>query len=208
MPTVRARLHQGRFVGTYSYYGSTPFTSRFFTPARGSSLTGTPLDASSLPRSHSPRSRGLRCTKGSPQLHLAGHLRGQALTEADAFRRSALLSEWSLSGKDVTSSNTGLDSVKIITQNVRGFTKQGRTQWMKAWRGRPLRERPLAWCLQETHVSGVDQAKAHSLQWAQLWSKHTYPSHPPLSYWSTGSSQAGGVAILLNPKSALDALVW
>ena len=79
---------------------------------------------------------------------------------------------------------------------------------MKAWRGRPLRERPLAWCLQETHVSGVDQAKAHSLQWAQLWGKHTDPSHPPLSYWSTGSSQAGKVAILLNPKSALDALVW
>ena len=164
MLIVRSCLHQGRFFGTYSYYGSTPFTSRFFTPARVSSSTGTPLNASLLPRSHLPRSRGLRCTKGSPKLYLAGHLRGQDPTEADAFGRSTLLSEWSRSGEDVMSSSTGLESFKIITQNVRGFTKHGRTQWMKAWRNRPLRKRPLALCIQETHVSGEDQSKAHILQ--------------------------------------------
>ena len=143
------------------------------------------------------------CTKGSFQLDLSGHLRGANRQGADALGRHALLSDWSrLRVHEVFSRSSGTISTKFVTQNVRGFTHRVRSSWMSAWRSRPVRDRPVAWCIQETHVSDSDEARALSLQWATLWGKHLATDHPPLSYWSTGSARAGGVAVLLTTESA------
>ena len=79
---------------------------------------------------------------------------------------------------------------------------------MTAWSGRPSRARHLAdvykrftFCTRIKPMPIVYNGRDYK-------GKHTDTSHTPLTYWSTGSSRASEVAILLNPKSALDASVW
>ena len=123
------------------------------------------------------------CTKGSFQLDLAGNLRGDDLQGADAFGRSALLSEWSRPRVDeVSSRSSGTASTKGFSHNVREFTHSVISSWMSTWRSRPVRKRSVAWCIQETHVSDFEEAQALSLQWATLWGKPRAIDHLPLSY--------------------------
>ena len=79
---------------------------------------------------------------------------------------------------------------------------------MSAWRSRPACDRPQAWCIQETHVKTSEEAQELCLTWARMWGKHRDGGHPPLSYWSVGSSRLGGVAILLTPSSSVKASPW
>ena len=108
--------------------------------------------------------------------------------------------------------NRGQQSVgaqhRIETQNVRGFIDKTRSQWLAALQRTPLRARPLTWIIQETHVhshTDVDQLVA---AWARLWGRSHGNLVPPLSYWSVGSSAAGGMAILLSPAVAELSQPW
>lgn len=128
---------------------------------------------------------------------------------ADAFGRNRLLEEWTnpIGGLEQQSHQQQGD-IRYISQNLRGFKQDLRAGWMSAWRRLPVRERPAAWCLQETHVDTEEEATNLSQMWARMWGKHNDPGHAPLSYWSTGSAKSGGVAVLLTPSSAIKAKPW
>ena len=79
---------------------------------------------------------------------------------------------------------------------------------MSAWRKTPVRQRPLAWCIQETHVATVEEANTLRLEWRRIWGQDCDTDQVPMSYWSYGSSRSSGVAILLTPQAALHAAAW
>ena len=97
---------------------------------------------------------------------------------------------------------------KIVTQYVRGFTSKSRPVWMAAWRHAPRKSRPDIWCLQETHVATQEEADALECEWKRLWGISTTDPTSQLSYWSLGTRQLGGVAILLTPDMARLAQPW
>jgi exonuclease III len=97
---------------------------------------------------------------------------------------------------------------RLETQNVRGFVKESRKRWIGAWRRTPVRNRPGAWLLQETHVSSAEEAIQLKEDWARAWGKPKQTDRPQLSYWSVHDERTGGVAILLNPGQAETAEPW
>ena len=131
---------------------------------------------------------------------------GSELSTSDCYGRYALLNGHRLS----TTTHAGLSAAdrRIISQNVRGFSKSTRLLWMSAWRKTPVRQRPLAWCIQETHVATVEEANTLRLEWRRIWGQDCDTDQVPMSYWSYGSSRSSGVAILLTPQAALHAAAW
>lgn len=101
-----------------------------------------------------------------------------------------------------------VESSRFLTQNVRGFKQENQFGWLRAWRRIPVRERPVAWLLQETQISSEDEASTLEEAWKQLWGKQNEKDGPRLSYWSVHSSKVGGVAILLNPDHSKEAKAW
>jgi exonuclease III len=97
---------------------------------------------------------------------------------------------------------------KIETQNVRGFTEESQSRWLSAWRRTPVKDRPAAWLLQETHVSSEEEAENLRLMWSGLWGRQHQQSGLVLSYWSVHTKKEGGVAILLNPNAAITVQPW
>uniref|UniRef100_A0AAV1UH13 Endonuclease/exonuclease/phosphatase domain-containing protein n=1 Tax=Peronospora matthiolae TaxID=2874970 RepID=A0AAV1UH13_9STRA len=79
---------------------------------------------------------------------------------------------------------------------------------MKAWRRTPVSSRPLAWCIQETHVTSVEEEAELRQEWRRLWGKHHDSSQAPMSFWTVGSSKTSGVTILLTPTAATRAVAW
>ena len=96
----------------------------------------------------------------------------------------------------------------IVTQNVRGFTSKSRPVWMAAWHHALRKSRPDIWCLQETHVATQKKADTLECEWRRLWGLSTTDPASTLSYWSLGTRQAGGVAIILTPDMARLAQPW
>lgn len=79
---------------------------------------------------------------------------------------------------------------------------------MEAWRKTPIHRRPIAWCIQETHVTTAAEVSDLQMEWKRLWGKHVDVTQAPMSFWSIGASKAAGVAILLTPQAASDATAW
>jgi exonuclease III len=79
---------------------------------------------------------------------------------------------------------------------------------MTAWRRTPVKERPIAWLLQETHVQSTDEATALQAEWKRMWGQQYQHPDQELSYWSVDDSKRGGVAILLNPSGTGKATPW
>ncbi|GMF32235.1 unnamed protein product [Phytophthora lilii] len=95
---------------------------------------------------------------------------------------------------------------RIETQNLRGFVRK--EEWLGAWRRTPRQERPIVWFVQETHVSGPEEAEELESQWKRMWGKQYQREGPQLPYWSEDASKTGGVEILLNPEIADKAKPW
>ena len=80
--------------------------------------------------------------------------------------------------------------------------------WLDAWRRTLVVDQPLAWLVQETHVS-TDEAAAHlAATWTRLWRRQHQPNGPTLSYWSVDARKTGGVAILMTPTTAEQVQPW
>ena len=97
---------------------------------------------------------------------------------------------------------------RFLSQNVIGFTKDKRAQWMAAWRRTPVSSRPLVWCIQETHVTSVEEAAELRQDRRRVWGKQHDSSQAPMSFWMVGTSKTSGVAILLTLSVATEAVAW
>ena len=88
------------------------------------------------------------------------------------------------------------------------FFLQVSSGMVAAWRNAPRKTRPDIWCLQETHVATQDEAEDLNRDWNWVRGLSTEDPASPLSYWSLGTRQAGGVAFLLTPDLARSARPW
>ena len=123
-------------------------------------------------------------------------------TPTDAYGRHHFLRQPSRKGGSHQGYMKFNGSKRIEIQNVRGFQIKSRISWLTAWRRTRVQERPLAWMIQETHVSSQDEVDQLISAWARLWGQHEQHSGPPMSYWSIGEERTAGVAILLTPLAA------
>ena len=89
--------------------------------------------------------------------------------------------------------------VRVKTQNVREFKTAARTSWFEAWRRLPMDQRPIARCLEETHVDSGETALELHDDWKRRWGQPQHVTGSPLSYWSVSTGKTGGVDILLDP---------
>ena len=129
-------------------------------------------------------------------------------TPTDAYGRHHFLRQPSRKGGSHQGYMKFNGSKRIEIQNVRGFQIKSRISWLTAWRRTRVQERPLAWMIQETHVSSQDEVDQLISAWARLWGQHEQHSGPPMSYWSIGEERTAGVAILLTPLAAALTTPW
>lgn len=130
--------------------------------------------------------------------------------DGDAYGRYVFLRAKEAKEKrtNKTMMKTEANSRRLETQNVRGFIGPSRMKWLRAWRRTPVREQPIAWMIQETHVSSPREVVQLSEAWTRLWGRQHVRNGPQLSYWSASETKKGGVAILLNPTVASAATAW
>ena len=57
-----------------------------------------------------------------------------------------------------------------------------------------MKDRPLAWLVQETHVSTDEEAAHLAAKLDKVWGRQHQPKGPALSYWSVDARKTGGVA--------------
>ncbi|CAH0516255.1 unnamed protein product [Peronospora belbahrii] len=69
-------------------------------------------------------------------------------------------------------------------------------------------ERDRIFGVSKKPVAFQEEAEALDREWRRLWGHSTVDSASPLSYWSLGTRNAGGVAILLTPDMAQLAQPW
>jgi exonuclease III len=128
----------------------------------------------------------------------------------DAYGRHAYLKKWKeedgSGGRRVVRDEGATRN--LVTQNVRGFTEVSRRKWLSAWRRTLVRNRPMAWLIQETHMSSQEEADWARQEWSRVWGTQSRDGDKPLSYWSIHTAKAGGVAILLTPQEAKVATPW
>ena len=147
-------------------------------------------------------------TKGTLQYPTAASHNGGNGDHSDAYGRHIYITKahQSQHGRRYTDSRVGARWIE--TQNVRGFTPGSRSKWLEAWRRTPVKERPLAWIAQQTHISSHGEAANLTAKWASLWGRTESHQGAGLSYWSVYTSSTGGVAILLNPSVAEATSPW
>ncbi|ETP21229.1 hypothetical protein F441_05186 [Phytophthora nicotianae CJ01A1] len=119
------------------------------------------------------------------------HMQDQEKIERRRRRRAGYTNQW-----------------RLEIQNVRGFVEENRRRWMETWRRTPRQEVPLAWMIQETHVSTFTEAEKLKADWRRLWGRSHQSDSKPLSYWSIDDSKRGGVAILLHPSVVDQVSPW
>ncbi|KAL3663655.1 hypothetical protein V7S43_011070 [Phytophthora oleae] len=89
----------------------------------------------------------------------------------DAYGRSvrSKLSDYHTEEEhDVRPAPTRQD-IRIVTQNVRGFRKRDRWEWLSAWRNIPRSLRPALILLQETHVQTEAERSKLTQRWQWMW---------------------------------------
>lgn len=199
---MRIQPHLRDYHVTFSFSESVPLTGHF---SRGTPLNlpgpGSPVFYQ-LPSPPQKRRENL-VTKGRLNSAIPPGDRDSDYQSSDAYGR--LQQNRIHAGcRQQKQRNTarGTANRRIVTQNVRGFREQVRLNWLSAWREMPVRDRPEAWCIQETHVSTPEAAADLEQNWRRLWGKAAVATTDPMSYWSVGTASAGGVAILLTHESA------
>ncbi|KAL3665162.1 hypothetical protein V7S43_009791 [Phytophthora oleae] len=146
-------------------------------------------------------------TKGNPRPVGAPGTGHQFVGSSDAYGRHYQLEmEFEAGGQWKRPRPTEEGGVKLMTQNLQGFKKEKRHSWMKAWRSLPLSEQPDVIYVQETHITSQREAQELENEWRRLW--HVPVSAPTMTFWSVGDKPAGGVGIVLTPRTQINARAW
>lgn len=91
----------------------------------------------------------------------------------------------------------------MLSQNVGGFKKSERRQWLEAWRGEVREKRRDIYMLQETHVTSATEVRELNEMWNRVWGEQD--TTRTTTFWGLARTRAAGVAILVNPKTCREA---